>query len=90
MFSVTFVTLLLRWLKGSDDNLSRVCHYYLSFNVSDGERYYLPGYHCAGVERAVRYLIIVSGSFVVTNHHWLGFMSLVSGDGDSHIPPPLP
>ena len=38
MFSVTFVTLLVRWLKGFDDNLSHGCHYYLSLNVSDGAR----------------------------------------------------
>ena len=40
----------------------------------------VPGW----LERAVRYLIIDRGSFVVTNHHRLGFMSLASGDSQSY------
>ena len=46
-----------------------------------------PDHHCARVERAVRYLIIVSGSFVVTNHHWVRFMSMMSGDGHTSLIP---
>ena len=37
MFSVTFVTLLLRWLKGFDGNLSCVFYHYLSHNCTEGE-----------------------------------------------------